>query len=119
MSEHLRRGGGGGMHTSGYAGAHSPVGGGGDAGEPQLEAVKATTGWSSTPFGAAPSWPLSWSKNPTPVIVAVPLRARYDVVGGPHAARNAPRARRIFALAFAVAPRTHDGLGNSAIIVPP
>src|SRR5690242_19866297 len=48
MSVHFRWGGGGGMHTVGYESAQFPGGGGGGAGMlPQLEAVKATTGWSS------------------------------------------------------------------------
>src|SRR5262245_43680997 len=120
MSVHFRRGGGGGMQTVGYEAAQSPAGGGGGAGTAsQLDAVKATTGWSSMLFGAAPVWPSIGSKKPTPVIVAVPLSLRDEVVGGPHAATNAVRARLILALAFGVAPPVQDALGNAAIIVPP
>src|SRR5438034_3352446 len=120
MSEHFRCGGGGGMQIVGYESAQLPAGGGGGAGTlPQLDAVKATTGWSSRPFGAAPDWPFTCSKKPTPVIVPVPLSLRDELVGAPHAATSAARARLIFARAFGVAPVVQDELGNAAIIVPP
>ena len=61
----------------------------------------------------------AWSKKPTPEIIAVPLSFRYELVGAPHAATTAARARLIFALAFRVAPRVQDALGNAAIMVPP
>src|SRR5207247_8685142 len=102
-SAQARWGGGSRMQMAGYEAAQSPAGGGGGAGTaPQLDALKATTGWSSMPFGATPSWPWIWSKKPTPVIVAAPLSLRNELVGAPHAATSAARARLIFALAFGV-----------------
>jgi hypothetical protein len=56
------------------------------------------TGCNSTPFTAPPPWPWLLSKNPTPLIVAVPISLRIEVVGWwsfPHAFRSGAFARAI------------------------
>src|SRR3954471_17579666 len=108
------------MHSSGYDAAHRAGGGvvvvvggavvvvavvvvavvaivvvGGFGGPHEPE--KPSTGCSSIAFGATPRWPCLKSKNPTPVTVAVPLRAvNDDEPGLPHARTRAVRAALIF-----------------------
>jgi hypothetical protein len=60
-----------------------------------LRLPNASTGCSSIAFGATPSWPLSASKKPTPVTVAVPESAvkRPGVrLGAPHSLITRRRA---------------------------
>ena len=78
----------------------------------------ATAGWSSIPFGATPVCPCTWSKKPTPEMVAFPERLVKDDVGEPHAVTSRLLALRILALARRDAPLVQDALGNSTIIVP-
>ena len=79
--------------------------------------VRPTAGWSSIPFGATPVCPCTWSKKPTPEMVALPERLVKDDVAEPHAPTSRFRALRILALASHDAPHVQDALGNSTIIV--